>query len=245
MCKNFSYIFGLGALLMLAACDSGDKKSTDGNKESVAESQEASTAVTEEGQSKKISENKRARNRKTAEENQVDEYEGIYADINRPIEDEVSTSAQDGRVGAKSTNIKVSESENEIADNVTAPGKEESKDTKPANNSTDKSDTETRKGVSKAEDNPKADAENRTDNMDTMDSTDATDDRQSDTNEKHIDANEGNVENSSETPEVSMESDVPVISEESSEHQQPVEVDQTSESNPNADSESAEDDTEN
>lgn len=271
MYKNFSYIFGLGALLMLAACDSGDKKSSDGK--SVAESQEASTAVAEERQSEKISQNEQGSVQNTAEENQVDEYEGIYADINRPIEEEVPVSARNGNVGVKATNIKGTENEKIPAeDNVVVSKKEESKDAQSSSSditaeAAAKSDVETQDETSKAKDNLKADAENHKDNANAADSTDVAGNRQSDTNEKHIDANKGNVENSSETPEVSMESDTPTISEESTENSsetpevsmvsdaptiseespedKSVETDRASESEQKADSEPAEDNTEN
>lgn len=248
MYKNFSYIFGLGALLMLAACDSGDKKSSDGK--SVAESQEASTAVAEERQSEKISQNEQGSVQNTAEENQVDEYEGIYADINRPIEEEVPVSARNGNVGVKAANIKGTENEKIPAeDNVVVSKKEESKDAQSSSSditaeAAAKSDVETQDETSKAKDNLKADAENHKDNANATDSTDVAGNRQSDTNEKHIDANKGNVENSSETPEVSMESDAPAISEESPEDKS-VETDRASESEQKADSEPAEDNTEN
>ena len=147
MYKNFSYIFGLGALFMLAACDSGDKKSADG-KESVAKSQEAVTKIREIQRIKKVSGNKQENNKGTAVENPDEEYGGIYADINRPIEDETPTSAKNNNVNAnankntetKTESVKVSETAIVSAiDGVTKPeknGKKEAENSKPAKEET-------------------------------------------------------------------------------------------------------------
>lgn len=88
MYKNFSYIFGLGALLLLAACDNGNKQSKDGKQNTKNESQEIVTEQKE--QTKSIKE--------ISLEDQVDKQKSatkerdIYSDINNPIESETENS---------------------------------------------------------------------------------------------------------------------------------------------------------
>lgn len=249
MFKNFSYVFGLGALFMLAACDSGDKKSTDG-KESVAKSQKTVMETRKVQQIKKVSEKEQKNNKGTAEENQDEENWGIYADINHPIEDETPTSSKNNNTNvSKNTeteaeNLKVSETEMVSATDGMMPqkdGKKEYENSEPVKeavvDSTKKSDSETKEEISTTENIP--------DNINHADSVNIANNEQYDAKETHIDDtnegnNEGNTEpeeNSSETPEVSMVSDVPVISEESIETQpvetELIEIDQISEPIPN------------
>ena len=84
MYKNFSYIFGLGALLLLAACDNGDKKATDG-KQKAAEPQKLIHIQKEETKPVKEISSKDQTKSETKEND-------IYADINKPIESDVSNS---------------------------------------------------------------------------------------------------------------------------------------------------------
>ncbi|MCR4555486.1 MAG: hypothetical protein K5766_01595 [Alphaproteobacteria bacterium] len=84
MYKNFSYIFGLGALLLLAACDNGDKKATDGNQKA-AEPQKLIHIQKEETKPVKEISSKDQTKSETKEND-------IYADINKPIESDVSSS---------------------------------------------------------------------------------------------------------------------------------------------------------
>ncbi len=195
MYKNFSYIFGLAALFMLAACDGGDKKPTEGNKESVAESQESGTETRKVQKIKKVSENEQENNKGTVEENQNEENWGIYADINRPIEDETPTSAQnnDVNINAQATNVEISKTEMISAENgATTSEKEKSKDTQSANqkesvnsepakevvaDSTNNANAEknTKEETSKNEDNLKADTTDTVDSVNTVDIVDGTD----------------------------------------------------------------------
>lgn len=88
MYKNFSYIFGLGALLLLAACDSGNKQSKDDKQNTKTESQEI---VTKQKEKTKSIEEISLQDQVDKQKSVIKERD-IYSDINSPIESETENS---------------------------------------------------------------------------------------------------------------------------------------------------------
>ena len=110
MYKNFSYLFGLGALLMLVACGEGDKKkASDGKQDTaVAENQESAEEIQATDETAK----------KETREIQYDD--GIYSEINQPItleteRTESSIINEENPTGNESTSDNTAPTEEEVS----------------------------------------------------------------------------------------------------------------------------------
>lgn len=196
MYKNFSYIFGLGVLLLLTACDSGDKKATDG-KQKTAEPQKLIHTQKEETESvKEIS---------SKDQTELGSKENdIYADINKPIED-VSSSEVKGDVKADNiTNLEELKIEEDIT--VSSQNEEPVADIEATSeiivNSTPESDTEKviQEEGPKSEETQPVNIVNDEPKVEEVQSTEVPNNA-----EPTVVANERNTENSSDIPVVSEE----------------------------------------
>ncbi len=216
MYKNFSYIFGLGVLLLLTACDNGDKKATD-DKQKVAESQKLIHIQNEKTEPVKEISSKNQTESGTKDND-------IYADINKPIESKIPSSETKSDVETgHEINIEEVKTEEDIA--VPSQNEEPVANIESASvitvDSTPESNTEKviQEEGPKSEETQPVDIVNDEPKVEEVQSTEVPNNA-----EPTVVANEGNTENSSNVPEVSVESNVPVVSEEPVEDKSSAEI---------------------
>ena len=231
MYKNFSYIFGLGALLLLAACNNGDEKATNG-KQKANEPQKLTHIQNEETEPvKEISSKDQTKSATKGDD--------IYADINKPIESDLSSWEVKGDIEADNTvNIEELKTEEDV--------------TVPPHNKKPVANTESASEIT-VDSTPESNTEKRTQEKDPkVEKTQPTDIVNNELKNEEVQsaealnnvetsiaaevpavaANEENTENLGKTPEVSVESEVPVISEEPVENKSSAEVSLDSEPTP-------------
>lgn len=234
MYKNFSYIFGLGALLMLIACDSGDKKATDENQKAATRPQKLIDI--QKGERKPIKE--------ISSKEQIEsgtKEDDIYADINKPIESEIPSSEIKSDVEAGNTG-NIEEVKTEEGAVVPSQKEEPVANTESANETTADSTSESnaekeiQKKGTKVEETQSADTVNNEPKVEEVQSTEASNNAEAvpaiAEEVPAVATSEENTENPSETPEVSPKSDIPVILEESVEDKSSAEVSLDSEPTP-------------
>ncbi len=256
MYKKFSYVFGLGTLLLLASCD-GNKQSMDGKQESSSGSQEVINNGKEDIKAtKKVSSGNQTSDQSSANESQEDK---IYNDINSPIEIEPETSDSATETNVENVSINNVKEEETPKDNsqssendvIPPQTKKSSANIEPVNNVTpdpvsEPIEKDNQSESQKTEETPASvavDNANKPAKTESMTSDGNTDSKINDSTDSTkssieevppIDTNEGIIETNdkAETPEVSMVSDVPLISEEPI-AENPSEVNSTEESTQN------------
>ena len=237
MYKNFSCVFCLGALLLLAACDGGNEKSTDETQKDTTESQEM--LPTQKDGIKPITEISSEDQAGGAESKAKED--DIYADINRPIDLKTPSSTNDDNIEivdqinsegeAIKENIVAASPQNEepvvntesINDASVNPTSElntekEVQEESPKIEDTQPIDTVNNEESPKIEDIQPADTVNNEENpkVENAQPTDTPNNAESSVVEEisTVPVSGENTENSDKIPEVSIESDVPVIPEE-------------------------------
>jgi len=234
MYKNFSYAFGLGALLLLAACDNGEKKSTDRKQETITEPQKITVQKEEIKPIKEISSENRTDNQKS----KIKEND-IYSDINKPIDlgatdstdkDDTNASAQVNIEEKKNNENIIASPQNEkpvvnteSASDTALDSTLESNPEKEAQEKSQKIEEDQQIDMVNTVESPKIEetkTENAANNVESPKIEDTQSMNISNTAESSVTeeistvtANEVNTENSDKVPKISAESNAPAVSE--------------------------------